>query len=86
MAKSARAVSVKRKRNILREKVINPIYDARTERLSAKLLEIASKPKPKEEASMDLDGDKGQNEEAALRTEQEGQWSRVSPCDRLTRC
>ena len=55
MAKGARAVSVKRKRNALREKVINPVYDARTQRLSAKLLELASKPRPKEEAKMDLD-------------------------------
>lgn len=46
MAKSVRASVSKRNRANLRKKVFGPVVDARTERLAAKLQEIASQPKP----------------------------------------
>lgn len=45
MAKSARSSVRKRNNATLRAKVFGPVYDARTARLSAKLLEIAATPK-----------------------------------------
>lgn len=58
MAKSVRASVSKRNRANLRKKVFGPVVDARTERLAAKLQEIASQPKPvakKSEDEMDSD-------------------------------
>ncbi|KAL4877643.1 hypothetical protein BJY04DRAFT_197429 [Aspergillus karnatakaensis] len=46
MAKSGRASIIKRNRAKLRSTVFGPAVDARTERLSAKLQELASQPKP----------------------------------------
>ncbi|THC90590.1 hypothetical protein EYZ11_009952 [Aspergillus tanneri] len=46
MAKSARASVSKRNKAKLRATVFGPAVDARTERLSAKLQELASQPKP----------------------------------------
>ena len=46
MAKGARASTRKRNGAALREKVFNPVYDARLDRLSAKLQAIADTPKP----------------------------------------
>lgn len=46
MAKSIRASVSKRNRANLRKKIAGPAVDARTERLSAKLQELASQPKP----------------------------------------
>jgi len=45
----------------LRASVFGPVIDARTERLSAKLQEIASKPRPDQERVMEVDSaeDKG---------------------------
>ncbi|EPS26075.1 hypothetical protein POX_c04453 [Penicillium oxalicum] len=59
MAKSVRASVSKRNRANLRKKVFGPIVDARTERLAAKLQEIASQPKPEapEKSKMMLDDD-----------------------------
>ena len=59
MAKSVRASVSKRNRAALRKKVFGPVVDARTERLAAKLQEIASQPKPKapEKTTMDLEAD-----------------------------
>ena len=45
MAKSARASVKKTNRAALKAKVFGPVEDARTQRLSAKLLELASTPK-----------------------------------------
>ncbi|KAE8348708.1 hypothetical protein BDV28DRAFT_142916 [Aspergillus coremiiformis] len=45
MAKSVRASVQKRNRAKLRATVFGPVVDARTERLSAKLQELASQPK-----------------------------------------
>ncbi|PWY64295.1 hypothetical protein BO70DRAFT_367002 [Aspergillus heteromorphus CBS 117.55] len=56
MAKSVRASVSKRNKAKLRATVFGPVVDARTERLSAKLQELASQPKPNEEKSdMELD-------------------------------
>ena len=49
MAKGARASSIKANNSKLKSKVFGPVENARTERLSAKLLELASQPKPKPE-------------------------------------
>ena len=62
MAKSARSSRTKRNNSNLRKKVFGPVYDARTERLSAKLMELANTPKPDEEKKMDVEEDKGEGE------------------------
>lgn len=49
MAKGARSSSNKANNSKLKSKVFGPVENARTERLSAKLLELASQPKPKPE-------------------------------------
>lgn len=46
MAKGARASTIKANNAKLKAKVFGPVETARTERLSAKLLELASAPKP----------------------------------------
>jgi hypothetical protein len=59
MAKGARASSIKTNNKALKKNVFGPVETARTERLSAKLLELASQPKPervKEDVVMDHDG------------------------------
>ncbi|KAF2841477.1 hypothetical protein M501DRAFT_1014277 [Patellaria atrata CBS 101060] len=54
MAKSLRASVKKANRSKLRTRVFNPTIDARTERLSAKLVELASQPKaPRAEMEVD---------------------------------
>jgi hypothetical protein len=47
MAKGARASTKKVNHQKLKSRVFGPVESARTERLSAKLLELASQPKPK---------------------------------------
>jgi len=47
MAKGSRASSHKANNQKLKANVFGPVENARTERLSAKLLELASQPKPK---------------------------------------
>lgn len=64
MAKSARASTVKRNNAKLRSKIFGPAIDARTERLSAKLQELANAPKPDEEKKMDVDDTKPADVEA----------------------
>ena len=54
MAKSQRASSRKRNNAALRSKIFGPATDARTERLSAKLQELASKPKADEDRTMEV--------------------------------
>ena len=60
MAKSARASKIKTNNSKLKSRVFGPIETARTERLSAKLLELASQPKPtkkdSDEMAMDIEG------------------------------
>lgn len=55
MAKSARASSTKRNRAQLRGTVFNPVVEARTERLSEKLKELATRPNEDGKQSMELD-------------------------------
>lgn len=49
MAKGARASTIKSNNAKLKAKVFGPVETARTERLSARLLELASAPKPPRE-------------------------------------
>ncbi len=53
MAKSLRSSRNKTNNSKLRYKVFGPVEDARKERLSAKLLELASKDKAKEQLVAD---------------------------------
>ena len=53
MAKSARSSAIKKNKSALKKKVFGPVEAARNERLSAKLLELASKPRIR--AQMDVD-------------------------------
>ncbi|CZR58961.1 uncharacterized protein PAC_08853 [Phialocephala subalpina] len=58
MAKGARASTKKANNAKLKSKVFGPVESARVERLSAKLLELASQPKPepaKEDVAMDAE-------------------------------
>ncbi|TVY45203.1 hypothetical protein LOCC1_G003514 [Lachnellula occidentalis] len=58
MAKGARASSNKANNVKLKANVFGPVENARTERLSNKLLELASQPKPKPaKAEIDLEGE-----------------------------
>lgn len=52
MAKSSRASTRKANNQRLKENVFGPVEDARQQRLAAKLLEIASQPKPVPEKEM----------------------------------
>jgi hypothetical protein len=55
MAKGLRASTRKRNNAKLRATIFGPAYDARTERLSAKLQELASQPRPDQERLMEVD-------------------------------
>lgn len=65
MAKSARASTRKRNNATLRTKVFGPAYDARTERLSNKLQELANAPKPDQEKKMHVDDDVDEDKKEA---------------------
>lgn len=71
MAKSQRASTRKRNNANLRTKVFGPAQDARLERLSAKLQEIANTPKPETEKKMEVDSEEQEPsaEDAALEQE-----------------
>ena len=56
MAKGLRASVTKRNKSKLRSRVFGPTEDARTERLSAKLLELAQQPKATQDTEMLVDG------------------------------
>ncbi|KAL6231463.1 hypothetical protein BDW75DRAFT_243904 [Aspergillus navahoensis] len=53
MAKSVRASVQKRNKAKLRSTVFGPAVDARTERLSAKLQELAAQPKPRAQENIE---------------------------------
>lgn len=57
MAKSVRASVSKRNKAKLRATVFGPVVDARTERLSAKLQELASQPKTNEHEKLSVGSD-----------------------------
>lgn len=54
---------MKIKRRALSSRVFKPVEDARAERLSAKLLEIAQQPKPERPQAMEVEEDKKENDE-----------------------
>jgi hypothetical protein len=54
MAKSSRASNKKANNVRLKSGVFGPVEDARTERLSAKLLELASQPRPSKQGLDDF--------------------------------
>lgn len=60
MAKSARASKIKSNNSKLKSRVFGPVETARNERLSAKLRELASQPRPTRHDSdnmiMDVEG------------------------------
>lgn len=53
MAKGARASTRKANNAALKSKVFGPVEDARTQRLSAKLLELAQQPKKKDDVDVE---------------------------------
>ncbi|KAJ5753834.1 uncharacterized protein N7511_007987 [Penicillium nucicola] len=75
MAKSVRASVSKRNRANLRKKVFGPLVDARTERLAAKLQELASQPRPdapqKSRKDSEMD-DSADQEETATKASEAG--------------
>jgi hypothetical protein len=54
MAKGARASTRKANNAKLKSRVFGPVETARTERLSAKLLELAAQPRKKEDVPMEI--------------------------------
>lgn len=68
MAKGLRASTRKRNNAALRAKVFGPAVDARTERLSTKLLELAAKPRPDQERIMEVDEDNSKEQDNRLGT------------------
>ena len=60
MAKSARASTKKSNRTKLRARVFRPIEDARTQRLSAKLMALASQPQPDRLDAMEVESSRFQ--------------------------
>lgn len=80
MAKSARASVRKRNNATLRAKVFGPAFDARTERLSAKLQEIANTPKSEDKKAMEVDDQKDEeNKASAADTDIKGQLHSLLP-------
>ena len=77
MAKGLRASSRKKNNQILRAKIFGPAVDARTERLSAKLQELAAKPKPEQEKVMEVDEQPEEKIEQQKSTDStsDGKWS-----------
>ncbi|KAJ5936459.1 hypothetical protein N7454_005094 [Penicillium verhagenii] len=71
MAKSIRASVGKRNRATLRKKVFGPVVDARTERLAAKLQELASQPRPKNpeksKSEMEVESDEAANQNSGAK-------------------
>ena len=72
MAKGLRASTMKANRSKLRSKVFGPVEEARSERLAAKLLETASRPKPKADENIRMKGDDKGQYARAIRTCQLG--------------
>jgi hypothetical protein len=61
MAKGLRASTRKRNNAKLRSTVFGPASDARTARLSAKLQEVASQPRPDQERVMEVNNSEGKD-------------------------
>jgi hypothetical protein len=73
MAKGLRASSRKKNSQALRARLYGPAADARAERLSAKLQEIAAKPRPERERLMEVDDAESKKESAESEKQDEGQ-------------
>jgi hypothetical protein len=69
MAKSARSSVKKTNRTNLRARVYGPVDSARTERLHAKLLELAQQPKPEPPKKADMEVDSAEEPAAAAEDE-----------------
>jgi hypothetical protein len=83
MAKGARASTKKANHQKLKSRVFGPVESARTERLSAKLLELASQPKSKpvkEDIVMDSEEGMGYSSSFALRF-----WQNIQVLQKLMR-
>lgn len=65
MAKSSRASTTKANNQRLKKNVFGPVEAERTERLSAKLIELAKQPKPEREEIADVAEDDVAEEPAA---------------------
>lgn len=65
MAKGSRSSARKFNNSKLKAKVFGPVENARTERLSAKLLELASQPKPAR-PEMEVEGTYRQEQDNSL--------------------
>jgi Protein of unknown function (DUF2423) len=81
MAKGLRASSRKKNNTALREKIFTPAVDARTERLSAKLQELAAKPRPDQERKMDVDEQPEEEQEEQKSTESPHEGKSRFPSD-----
>ncbi|OLN81580.1 hypothetical protein CCHL11_05481 [Colletotrichum chlorophyti] len=57
MARSARSSTLKKNNQALKKNVFGPVEQARAERLSAKLLELAKQPKPERETDVNMETD-----------------------------
>ncbi|OCK84813.1 hypothetical protein K432DRAFT_288135 [Lepidopterella palustris CBS 459.81] len=80
MAKSLRASTKKTNRSKLRARVFAPAENARTERLSAKLLKLASQPRPAKTAEMELDSEDAAKSDVQQDAPQDQQAEGLSPC------
>ena len=76
MAKGLRASTRKKNNAALRDRLFGPAIDARTERLSAKLQELAAKPRPDQERVMEVDS-QTTNAESSADTKDDGQCMNV---------
>ena len=72
MAKGLRASTRKKNNSALRDRLFGPAADARTERLSAKLQELAAKPRPDDERAMDVN-QKTESENTTNQSKENGQ-------------
>lgn len=72
MAKGLRASSRKKNNQALRARLYGPASDARAERLSAKLQELAAKPRPDQERVMDVDEQETKPESTSAASKDEG--------------
>lgn len=80
MAKSSRSSTTKANNQRLKAKVFGPVESARQQRLSAKLLELASQPKPVPEKEMKDAEEQGEAEDKA------GQESKADDSKCLDSC
>lgn len=72
MAKSSRSSRLKKNNGALKKKVFGPVEIARSERLSAKLMELAQQPKPSQpEMEVEREGAGAKDSEAEKADDQQ---------------